>query len=334
MLKLIKYALCFIFVLSSQGYAEDFYKNKTITFVVGNQAGTNYDLYARLMAKHINKHIPGNPSINVVNMVGAASKVATNYLANVAPKDGTYIGITQVTTLLEPLYRNTKLNYEVLNLNFIGNMNVDKQICFVIDSSQVKTFGDIQDKELILGSAPPGSTLYEYSVMVKNIFPNKIKIVTGYAGLQDMYPALLNKEVHGACGLSYGVAMSLWAHEFKSGNFRFLLQIDDEGVPGVKAPLITNLIKDDRTRKLVNTITSQKEFSRTFIMADGVPFERVEIMRKAFFDAMRDEELIQDAKKMNLDLSYRDGIYLKNLISSMYSAPKEDVNEIIKLMNP
>jgi len=320
-------------LLSLPVHAEDFYKNKTITFLVGNQAGTNYDLYARLMAKHISKHIPGNPSVNVVNMVGAASKVSTNYLANVAPKDGTYIAITQVTILLEPLYRETKLNYDVLNLNYIGNMNVDKQTCFVTNAAQVKKFEDISDKELILGSPPQGSPPYEYAVMIKNIFPNKIKIVTGYGGVQDIYPALLKQEVDGACGISYGVAMTLWSHEFESGNFKFLVQLDDIGIPNVKAPLITDLIKDENTKKLVKTIINQKEFSRTFIMAEGVPADRIAIMRKAFFDTMKDENLIQEAKRIKLDLDYRDGDYLKQLLKSIYNSPKENVNQIIKLMN-
>jgi len=333
MLKFFRYILCFILV-SSSTYAEEFYKNKTVTFIVGNQVGTNYDLYARLMAKHISKHIPGNPSTNVVNIVGAASKVATNHLVNVAPKDGTHIAITQTGSLLEPLYRNTKLNYDVLSLNYIGSMNVDKQICFVINSSKIKKFEDIYDKNLILGSTPPGSTPYEYSTMVKNIFPNKIKIVTGYIGLPDMYPALLRGEVEGVCGLSYGVAMNLWKPDFENGFFKILVQLDDEGVAGVKAPLITDFIKDKNTSNFVKYIIKQKEFSRTFIMSGEVPVDRLNIIRKAFYDAIRDEELIQDAKKIRLDLDYRDGIFLKNTIFSMYNLPKEELEQIVKLMNP
>ena len=333
MLNLARYILCFM-VISFSAHAEDFYKNKTITFIVGNQVGTNYDLYARLMAKHISKHIPGNPSTNVVNIVGAASKVATSHLVNIAPKDGTQIAITQAISLLEPLYRNTKLNYDVLSLNYIGNMNVDKQTCFVLNSSKVKKFEDIYDKELVLGSTPPGSTPYEYSVMIKNIFPNKIKIVTGYIGLPDMYPALLKGEVEGVCGLSYGVAMNLWKAEFESGNFKFLVQLDDEGISDVKAPLITEYIKDENTLKLVKNIIRQKEFSRTFIMSGEVPADRISIIRKAFYDAIRDEELVQEAKKLRLDLDYKDGVFLKNTISSMYNLPKEELEQIVKLMNP
>lgn len=333
MLKLFKYVLCFLAFLSSPVRAEDFYKNKTLTFLVGLQAGTNYDLYARLMAKHISKHIPGNPSVNVVNMVGAASKVSTNYLANVAPKDGTYIGITQVTILLEPLYRDNKLNYDVLDFNYIGGMNVDKQTCFIIQSAKVKNFNDVASKELILGSPPVGSPPYEYAVMLKNIFPNKIKIVTGYTGVQEIYPAILKGEVDGSCGISYGVAMTLWSSEFKSGNFKFLIQLDDEGVPGVDAPLITDLIKDVNTKKLVKRIIDQKEFSRTFIMANEVPKDRIEIIRKAFRDAMNDEALKQEAQMLRLELTYRDGNYLKDLLTSIYNSPKADVDQIKKLMN-
>src|SRR5215467_15152073 len=180
----------------------DFYKGKTFTIVVGHEVGTGFDLYSRVLARHIGRHIPGNPNVVVQNMVGASGIVPANWLYNVAPKDGSVIMTFVYTAALDPIFGNGAARFDAAKLTWVGNMDEGISICGVSPASGIVTFEDMLSKEVLIGSTGATGPLGKYALAVKNLLGAKIKLVAGYQGSASVKLAINRGEVHGICGLS------------------------------------------------------------------------------------------------------------------------------------
>ena len=313
---------------------ENFYQKKNISFVVGFPPGSGYDIYARIVAKHIGKHIPGNPTTIVQNMPGAGSNTAGSYVTEIAEKDGTVIGAVSMGNLTASLFRQTNQRYNPSLLNYIGSPNTDYNVCIVHKDSPVQDFKEIASKEIIFGASSAGNESKDWTVMMKNMLGNNIKIVSGYDGSVAILLAMKNKEVHGMCGQSYSFMESRYQTEIKDGIFRYLLQQDDEN--GQKeltrrgVPQLTSFAKNEEQKKVMEIIFSQKSFSRPLFVAKEVPKDRVEILKKAFVETMQDPELIEETKKMNLDIDFRTGSDVEKTVKEMFSLSKDTLSIIRK----
>ncbi|MDB5649916.1 MAG: Tripartite-type tricarboxylate transporter, receptor component TctC [Hyphomicrobiales bacterium] len=319
----------------AQDQPENFYEGKKVTVVIGSSPGGGYDVYGRLIAKYLGKHIPGNPSVVASNMAGAGSNVSAAYIANSAPKDGTYVGALYMGAVVEPLfYGKSRTTHNPAEFNYIGNANTDYDVCAVRSDAPVKIFSDLFKQELVLGASAPGGATYDFPMLLKELLGAKLKIVSGYPGSREVNLALEKGEVQGVCGQSWGGVASMYEPMIKAGTIKLIAQETAEGYPYLTklgVPLTSDFASTDLQRKVMTLFYAQTSFSRPYVVAKEVPPARVAILRKAFMDTMRDPELVADAQRMGLDVDATAGDVLQKKIVELYSAPKDMVEMIRRI---
>lgn len=312
-----------------------FYQDKKVTMVIGSSAGGGYDLYARIVSRHLSKHIPGNPAVIVSNMGGAGSHVAAAYIANSAPKDGTHIGALYMGVVIEPLFMGKKrATHNPQEFNYIGNANTEYNICAVRSDAPVKTLAETRNTELVVGASAPGGASFDFPQFTRRLLGLKLKIVTGYPGSREVNLALEKGEVHGICGQSWGGAAKLYEPMIKAGTIRIISQEAAKGHPyldSLGVPLSMTLATTDIQRETMKLFYAQTSFSRPYVVAKDVPAAQVAILRKAFMDTMRDPELVKDAQKLSLDVEATSGEELQKRLGELYAAPAEAVDAIRKI---
>jgi tripartite-type tricarboxylate transporter receptor subunit TctC len=332
---MIRYFLLWMSLLMGVVYAqENFYQNKIITIVVGVPAGGGYDIYARLLSRHINKHIPGNPTVVVTNMPGAGSHVAADYVSNIAKKDGTVIGALMMGSIAEPILKKKSFNHDPSKYNYIGSINTDYNVCIYNTKSGIKSFQDVINNEYIIGAAAAGSESNDWAVLMKNTVTPKVKIVSGYGSVQDQIRALIENEVNILCAQSYSIITSIYKANFDNGTFKFLVQMDNENGAAVlkDVPNLKDFAKTEEAKRVLELVFSQKTFSRPYVVANEVPQEQVEILRKAFNDTMVDKEFLADASNIHLDTNYLTGDKLQSTSKEVYSTPSELIDKVSEYM--
>lgn len=311
-----------------------FYKGKTLTIIAGSSAGGGLDTYARLVGRHIGKHLPGNPNVVVQNMPGAGSLVAARYLYTKSPKDGTQMGIVLPGALLYALLKaESRTNYDPTKFNYVGNANSETIVCVIRKDAPVKDFKEVFSKELIVGGTGPGSTMVDYPNVTRNILNAKIKLITGYKGSRQVSLAAKKGEVHGACGLAWSSAKKQYPGiDTGKGDFRILVQEDNKPHPQLKgkAPLAIDFANSQEQKEALNLMYAQGVITRPFILPPGVPADRVEAIRKAFMAAMKSPELQADAKKQKTDAMASDGAFVQDLVNKIYAAPAATVDKLKK----
>lgn len=326
---------CLIVVLTLGSYSSraetlaDFYSRKEIKFVVGVSAGGGYDAYARLIARHFGKHLPGNPSVVVTNMPGAGSLVAARHIYSVAPKDGTYVGAIYASAIVEPLLAggNTS-DYDPSKFNFLGSANKETFICIARADSGVARAVDLLERELVIGATSAGGTTRDYPSLLNNVLGTKIRVVSGYPGTAEIFLAIERAEIQGACGLSWS-NFSLRRQQWLSSKFvNVLLQEGYEGHSDLNkdgVPLAVDLAKSKEAREVLEFVYSQATFGRPYVTSPGVPSERVAALRAAFMDSLRDADLRADAAKSNLDIAPLSGEDFAEVIGKLFSADRRVV---------
>jgi len=218
----------------AQEAVAQFYKGKQITVLVGSSAGGGYDIYARLLSRHMPKHIPGNPAIVVTNMAGAGSNAAAAHLFNVAPRDGTVIGALQnsavLDALLDALLGDTKrLRHDATKFVHLGSATIDHYVCIARADAPVKSFQDLLTHELIIGASHPGTSTRDFPAMLNNMTGSKIRLVSGYPGTREITLAIEKDEVKGLCGFSWSSLKAQRPNWIASGFIRVLVQEHDKG---------------------------------------------------------------------------------------------------------
>ena len=203
----------------------DFYKGRTVSIVIGHEVGTGFDIYGRVLARHLSRHIPGNPSMVVQNMVGASGIAAANWLYNVAPKDGTVLATFVHTVPFEPLFGNSIAKYDPAKLSWIGNMEESVGTCGVSPASGITKFDELREKEVVFGATGATGPLGKFALAVKNLLGAKIKLVYGYKGSASVKIAFQRGEVHGVCALPISTLKSFWRDELNSGRFKPIIQL-------------------------------------------------------------------------------------------------------------
>ena len=314
----------------SQGTVEQFFRGKTINLYVGSSAGGGYDTYGRLVARHIGKHIPGQPTIVVQNMPGAGSNKAAGYIYSVAPKDGTAIGAIFPGAILQPLLGDAAVQHEPNKLVYLGSANSDVYHCFMRTDAPAKTFRDALQREVILGASNEGGTTRDLPAMMNNLAGAKFRIVTGYAGSKEIGLAVERNEVNGACGIGWTGFTTLYPHWFEKKLVTMTLQLSVKGHADLNkmgVPLATEFARTKEDRQAMELVLSQGLFGRPYVLPPGVPQDRVAALRGAFTAAMADPALIADAKKANLDLAAISGSDLQTLIASLYALPPSIVEK-------
>lgn len=318
---------------AAQDAIAQFYKGKTVTIVVGSSPGGGYDLYGRLISRVLGKHIPGNPSVIVTNMPGAASNVAAGYIYNVAPKDGTYMGAIFMGAVVDPLFGDkARLTHDTTKFNYIGNANRDYYVCLLRTDAPVQSFSDLFDKEIVVGASAPGGSTHDFAALLRNTLGLKLKIVSGYPGTREINLALEKGEVHGGCGQTWSSVVATYPAWFRDGIVKAIVQEDAAGYPDLNqqgVPLARQFAKTAEQREVLDLVYSQTAFSRPFVVAPEVPRDRVAALRQAFMMAMQDPDLIAEAQKLKVDILATPGADLQEMIVKIY-ATRQDVVERAK----
>lgn len=305
---------------------QEFFQTKTMTIIAGSAVGGGIDVYARLVARHLSKHIPGKPSVIVQNMPGAGSLMAGRHLYTLAPKDGTQIGVVLSTALFDPLMEKQDLTaYDPRKFNYLGNAHADTSVCIVRRDAPVQDYGQLMTTELVVGGTGAGSALVDYPAMERDLLGSKIKLIAGYTGSADVSLALRRNEVQGVCGLLWSSAQQQYPEALQpNGYVKILVQQDIKRLPQLEdlgVPLVMDYARTPDQRLALETFLSRAAVNRPFLSPPGVPAERVALLRKAFMDTMTDPELVAEARKMTLGVDANTGDEAHALVQKIYATP-------------
>jgi tripartite-type tricarboxylate transporter receptor subunit TctC len=315
----------------------DFYRGKVVTIVAGSSVGGGLDVYARLVARHLSRFIPGNPSVVATNMPGAGSLIAAKHLYSIAPKDGTHIAIFLPGAIFDPLFGTTDRNtFDPTKLNYIGNGNSETVVCITRRDAPVKNYGEIFEKELVIGATGPGSTLVDYPVMTRNLLGAKLKIISGYKGSREVSLAIMQGELQGICGLAWSSAKLQYHDLFDpNGVVKVFAQEDvkeHRELAGKNIPLSIDFAKTPEQRQALELFYTQGIITRPFALPPGVPPTRVAAIRKAFIDTMRDPELQADAERQKTDAVPQTGEEVQQIVDKLYASSPEVIKKLKEAM--
>jgi tripartite-type tricarboxylate transporter receptor subunit TctC len=306
----------------AQSIDELFKGGKQLRFVLGASAGQDYDLWARLIGRHLSRHLPGSPVVVVQNMPGAGHMLATNWLYNVAPRDGTVWGMVSRNIPNAAFQNFSGVRYDPMKFNWIGSPELNNRGCFAMDRAPVKKAEDLFEHELIVGGTGAGSTVTETPNLLRGLLGMKFKVVDGYAKPQDAVLAMERGELDGLCQTvqSFLQARPEW---FKTGRARALFTLEHEPVAGLGAPTIYQFLKTDEQRKILDFLSSSIELGRPIMLPPEVPPERVQAMRRAFDATINDPLFREEANKMGLDITRRTGEQLEAVVRAAKETPPE-----------
>jgi tripartite-type tricarboxylate transporter receptor subunit TctC len=301
---------------------EPFYKGKTIRLIVGLAPGGGYDLYSRVIARHMGKHIPGHPTIVVENMTGAGSVIAANYMYKAARPDGLTIGHILGGLFLQQLLGNPAIEFDGRKFEYIG---VPAQDHFLIGLSKATGITSFESwmaskKAVKLGGVAPGGATDDVPKVLEATLDLPIKVVTGYKGTGPIRLAFDAGEVDGVCN-AWESFKSTWRKQVESGEVVIVLQATVKGHPELpNIPVAFDFLKTEEARKLFQVVTRvHGPSTRPYFLPPGTPKERVQILRKAYMDTMKDPEFLADAKKAKLDLNPDDGAGLERNVKEIFA---------------
>ena len=300
----------------------DFYKGKNVELEIGYSVGGGYDLYARTIARHIGRFIPGNPTVVPKNMEGAGSLRLANWLYNAAPKDGTVFGTIGRGTGFDPLLGHKGASFDATKFTWIGSANHEVSVCVAWHTSGIASFEDLMTKELTVGGTGSAADTDQFPKIMNGVLGTKMRIVTGYPGGNDVGLAMERGEVKGRCGWSWSSVKSThpaWITEKKINVLVQLALTKHPDLPDV--PLITDLAKTDEDRQVLKLIFARQVMGRPFLAPPGVPADRVAALRKAFMDMMTDKDFLADAEKAQLEINPVAGDEIEKLVKELYGTP-------------
>jgi tripartite-type tricarboxylate transporter receptor subunit TctC len=311
--------------------APHFYANKQIRIIVGYVSGNDYDIGTRLLAKYLPKHIPGHPVVIVQNMPQASSIVAANYTYKQAPRDGTVMAVVTRNLTNLVVLGERKIEADPRRLIWLGATSFPFRVCVAGRTAPVKTAADLFTRELIVGSLGAANINNIIPTVANYVLGTKFRIVEGYRGSPEIILAVERGEVEGLCN-SYGNFKGK-EQQFRDGTLRILFHTEEKSLPEIPGvPSIYEFVKTDDQRRLLRFVLASADFGRPYVFPPDVPKERVEIMRKAIAAATADPDLIAEAKKINLDMSYRAPDGLERLVTELYDTPAEMLETIRKLV--
>ena len=312
---------------------EEFYAGKTIDLYIGYSVGGGYDIYGRALAQHMSKHIPGNPTIVPRNMEGAGSLRLANWLYNVAPKDGTAFGIVGRGIPFGPLLGGEGSEFEATGFNYIGSMNEEVSVCVTWHTTGVDTFEKLKEAEVVVGGTGPDADTDQFPRVVNGVLGTKMKVVSGFPGGNDILLAMERGELGGRCGWSWSSVKAAhpdWVAD-KKINILFQMSANKHAdLPDV--PLIMDFAQDDEQRQILRLIFSRQTLGRPFLAPPDVPADRVQALRDAFMETMKDPEFLADAEKADLEITPVSGENVQKLVAEIYQTSPETAAKAAELV--
>lgn len=312
---------------------EEFYSGKTVNLYIGYSVGGGYDTYARLLAAHIGKHIPGNPDVVPINMPGAGSLRLMNWLAEAAPKDGTAFGAVARAVPFEPLLGNEAASFDAKEMNYIGNINAETSLCAVNADTGITSVDQMKEQEVMMGGTGAASDPNQQSNILNEALGTKMRIIDGYPGGNDIVLAMERGEVSGRCGWSWSTIQATRADWVTDGTVNLLLQIARKPHPDLPdVPLASDLAETPQAKSLISFIVAPQEMGRPYVAPPGVPEDRVKALRDAFDATMEDPDFLAAAKETGVSITPSTGAELKEIVEEVYAADPETVERVIQIV--
>jgi tripartite-type tricarboxylate transporter receptor subunit TctC len=308
-------------------------QEKPFNIYIGYSAGGGYDVYGRVLGRYINKHLPGNPTVIVNNMPGAGSMRLANWLYNVAPKDGNVIGTFARGIAFDTLLGQPGAQFDATKYNWIGSANDEVSVCVAWHTSGVTSFDQVLQKELVVGGTGGSADTDQFPKVFNSVLGAKMKIVAGYPGGNDINLAMERGEVSGRCGWSWSSVISTQPGWLKEKKINVLVQLSLEKHPDLpNVPIITDFAKDEITKGVFKLVFARQVMGRPFAAPPGTPPARIEVIRKAFLDTLKDPQLLAEAEKAQLEITPVSGAVVQKLVEEAYSMPPEVVKRTIEAL--
>jgi len=329
-------ALCSFPASASAQSVADFYKGKTVTLVVSTSSGGGYDTLARAIAKHIGRHVPGNPNVVVRNMPGAGGITAVNWLYNTAEKDGTVVGLVQNGTPLEPLFGTKAARYDATKFNWLGTPSYEVSMVLLWHTVPVNTVKDLQTRETTMGSSGANSTPSFYTRMLNATLGTRMRLIYGYPGQNDALLAMERGELDGYPSVFYSALTSTRPTWLKEKKAKAIVQYGPHRLKELPdVPFATDLLKNEDDRLLMQASSAPQALGRPLLMPPDVPADRVAAVRKALADTFNDPQFKADADKIGLIVNApQTGEQLQKVIAEAYKTPSRVVDRLRALNNP
>ncbi len=328
-LTVVALAHLFLGTLSTWAHAQsvdDFYRGRSVRLTVAAAVGGGADLYARVLARHLGKHIPGHPTFIIQNTPGAAGLLVARQLQNSAPGDGSVVVLLQRNNLLEPLLSERDVGFDPRKVTWVGSLNKDTYLIFSWHTSGIRTIEDAMQKELILGNTGGGNENVTFPLLLNQTIGTKFRLVRGYKGSGDLAIAIERGEVQGRA-MTWTTLRGDhpdWLNE-KKGNVIVQLALKrNQDLPEV--PSAMEYVKDEKDRRLYQLLFATLEAGRPFAIANGTPPNRVAALRKAFAELSQDGEFLKELQQRGGSIEYITGEDVGQLISSIYATPRDVID--------
>jgi tripartite-type tricarboxylate transporter receptor subunit TctC len=301
----------------------DFFKSRNIDLYVGYSTGGAYDLYARVIGRHMGSHIPGNPTLVPRNMEGAGSLRLANYLYRVAPQDGSAIATIGRGIAFDPLLIGKGDQFDAQKFNWLGSANNEVSVCVAMKNSGINKFEDLFTKELTVGGTGTSSDTDQFPRVLNGVLGTHFKIVEGYPGGNDVVLAMERGEVNGRCGWSWSSVKSTHKSWIDDKRMIVLVQLSLTKHPELPdVPLVMDFAKNDEQRQILKMVFARNVMGRPFLAPPNLPADRVAALRKAFMDTMVDKEFLAEADKAQLEINPVAGEDVEKLVKDVYATPE------------
>lgn len=313
--------------------AEDYFKDKTVTFFVGNPPGGGYDAYSRALVRFLPKYLPGNPTVIVKNVGAAAGLVLANQLYNTVPKDGTAFGMFASSVAFAGKFNTPNVRFDIEKFTWIGNVDQTTGTCAVWHTSGINAFDDLYTKEVLFGASGANSVNSEHARGFNALLGTRVKVIHGYAGSTGVLYAIHRGELHGACGFALSSLKSVRRDDWQSGRLKVIIQLGYRKNPELASvPHIYDMVKTDEDKKVLDLIYGRHALGRPVVAPPGLSKEVTAMLRTAFDKTVADKEFLALAAKLNLPVDPWDGAEVEKMIAQFVGYPKSVYDRAIKAM--
>jgi tripartite-type tricarboxylate transporter receptor subunit TctC len=315
--------------------AEEFYRGKSITMLVGSGAGGGYDTYARIFARHMSRHIPGNPTIIAKNMPAAAGLAAASALYTTADKDGSTIAAFTNGAAMEPLFGNTSARYDAQKFNWLGSIGKLQNVCATWHQSPVKTIEAARAREVIVAAAGATSNTAIVPKALNALIGTKFKVIAGYDTGAGLTLSIERGEAEGICGLSWSTIKASRPHWIRDKLLNIIVQMGLQKLSDLPdVPSALDLVTDPENRPVLELILIRQEAGRPFAAPPGVPADRIAVLRRAFAATLDDGEFRAEADKAQLEIEPLTAREIETFLARAYGAPRTTVQKAAALVEP
>lgn len=321
--------------LYSAAAATDHFAGKTVRIVVGSAAGGGFDIYGRAIARHLGRHIPGSPTVIVQNMPGAGGGKAATYIQSVAPTDGTAIAAILPGTIFNPLVSGSVQHYDPSKFRYVGTADNGTRLCVTPRDSRIKTFDEVLTQPVTVGATAPGSSMFDYAQLLRNIAKAQFRIVGGYKNTAEIGLAMDRGEVDGVCGWDWS-SVKAQQPDYQT-KFNIILQTGVEPsaeLSKLGARIVQDYVREGDDRAVLELFLAQQIFGRPYAAPPGIAEEPLAILRHAFDRTMVDVQFLQDAEKLRLQITAAPGSMVDEVVSRMYKTPKHIVERAAEVVKP